>query len=120
MTISYRRAWWSAGIAALVAVMIGVPNSGFAEKEPASPALLRVLFVGNSQVYYNDLPRLLEGLAESAPKDRRRIRADRTVAGGASLESHWNRGAGKGTLSAKHTWRLAIARADGSSRSSNS
>jgi len=71
------------------------------EKEAAPPRPVRVLFVGNSQVYYNDLAPLLEALAESAPPDRPRIRAETAVAGGASLESHWKRGTDKGTPRAK-------------------
>jgi hypothetical protein len=62
---------------------------------------LHVLFIGNSQIYYNDLPRTVEALSESAPEDRPRIRADRFVAGGASLERLWNAGEGKGTARAK-------------------
>jgi hypothetical protein len=62
---------------------------------------LQVLFIGNSQIYFNDLPRTVEALAESAPEDRRRIRADRFVSGGASLERLWNAGEGKGTARAK-------------------
>lgn len=71
-----------------------------ADDKPVAKSI-RVLFVGNSQVYYNDLPAILEALAESAPADRPRIKAERALAGGASLESHWNRGTGKGTPRAK-------------------
>jgi hypothetical protein len=67
--------------------------------EPAKP--LRVLFIGNSQIFFNDLPGLLEALSESARPDWPRIRADRFVAGGASLERLWNAGAGPGTARAK-------------------
>lgn len=66
---------------------------------PARP--IRVLFVGNSQVFYNDLPAIVEALAESATPDKPRIKTERAVVGGASLESHWNRGTGKGTARAK-------------------
>ncbi len=62
---------------------------------------LQVLFIGNSQIFFNDLPRMLEALADSAPAERPRIRAARFVAGGASLESLWNAGNGKGTARAK-------------------
>jgi len=72
---------------------------GQTDGKPTPP--IRVLFVGNSQVYFNDLPRIVEALAESAPKDRPRIRTDRVVMGGASLESHWKRGTDKGTARAK-------------------
>jgi HEAT repeat protein len=62
---------------------------------------LDVLFIGNSQIYFNDLPRIVEALAESAANDQPRIRAERFVAGGASLERLWNAGEGKGTARAK-------------------
>jgi hypothetical protein len=85
----------------LVVGLAGVTAASAGEKEAAPPRPIRVLFVGNSQVYYNDLPQMVEALSESAPADRPRIRADRALAGGASLESHWNRGTGKGTPRAK-------------------
>src|ERR1051325_4399970 len=62
---------------------------------------LQVLFLGNSQIYYNDLPRILEALAASAPADPPRIRTDRVVPGGAGLASLWNSGEKKGTARAK-------------------
>jgi hypothetical protein len=78
------------------------------KKDAEAPKPIRVLFVGNSQVYYNNLPKIVEALADSAPKDRPRIRtdakpSDRSVAGGASLESHWKRGTGKDAARAKIT-----------------
>ena len=82
-----------------LALMIGASIA--CAQEPAKAKDLHVLFIGNSQIYYNDLPRMVEMLAESAPADRPRIRADRFVAGGASLERLWNAGDGKGTARAK-------------------
>ena len=72
-------------------------------QEPAKPKAkdLLVLFIGNSQIYYNDLPRTVEAAAKSAAEDRPRIRTDRFVPGGASLERLWNAGTGKGTARAK-------------------
>lgn len=81
--------------------------SGMAMADDA-PKPIRVLFVGNSQFYFNELHKIVQALAESAPKDRPRIRADakpsdRAVAGGARLESHWKKGAGKDTARGKIT-----------------
>src|SRR5438105_14917049 len=84
----------------LVAVT-GGPVARTQEPGKAKAKDLHVLFIGNSQIYYNDLPRMVETLAESAPADRPRIRADRFVAGGASLDRLWNAGDGKGTARAK-------------------
>lgn len=89
----------AAGVLTLIAGLAG-PSPAAQPKAPP-PKPVRVLFVGNSQVYSNDLPRIVEALAESAPKDRPRVQADRAVVGGASLESHWNRGTSPGTARAK-------------------
>lgn len=86
----------------VLAFIIALTGTGLTQaQEPAKTKDLHVLFIGNSQIYYNDLPRMVEALSESAPADRPRIRADRFVAGGASLERLWNAGAGKGTARAK-------------------
>ncbi len=49
---------------------------------------LQVLFIGNSLTYVNNLPEMLEQLSASA-KDDPRIVARMVVAGGATLELHW-------------------------------
>lgn len=82
-------------IAAVLALASLLPAGAALDKGPPKP--VRVLFVGNSQVYYNDLPRMVELLAASATADRPRVAPERAVAGGASLESHWNKGTGMGT-----------------------
>src|SRR5262249_50402057 len=71
------------------------------EKDEPRPKELRVLFLGNSQIYSNDLPRILEALADSAPPDRPRIKASQLTPGGASLESLWNKGTDPGSARAK-------------------
>lgn len=49
---------------------------------------VRVLFVGNSYTYFNNLPEMLERLSTSAGAGPR-IEARMVVAGGATLERHW-------------------------------
>ncbi len=88
----------------IIALFLGLAAAtGTLADEPAKAKAkdLQVLFVGNSQIYYNDLPRMVEAIAESAPEDRPGIKADRFVSGGASLDRLWNAGAGKGTARAK-------------------
>src|SRR5262245_37964434 len=96
MKSSVRSVWFTVAAIALVSMQVDAQ-----EKASAPKKTIRVLFVGNSQIFYNDLPRLVEVLSESAAPDRPRISAERAVAGGASLESHWNRGEGAGTPRAK-------------------
>ncbi|QSQ23023.1 SGNH/GDSL hydrolase family protein [Pyxidicoccus parkwayensis] len=58
---------------------------------PTGPRPTRVLFIGNSYTYYNNLPRMLEALAASAspplPVETRAV-----VVGGAQLKTHWDDG----------------------------
>lgn len=63
-----------------------------AQAPPQTPKPLRVLFVGNSYTYYNNLPEMLEqmSLSEGAVP---RIQARMIVAGGATLGQHWQGGA---------------------------
>jgi hypothetical protein len=98
---SILQAWqWFASVA-VTSLILTSSSSRAQEKAPTESKPLRVLFIGNSQVYYNDLPLMVELLANSAPMDRPRIVVDRALAGGASLESHWNRGTAKGTARAR-------------------
>lgn len=53
----------------------------------AGPAVLRVLVIGNSYVFYNDLPQLLRGL--SAAEGPPRLEVEALTEGGATLERHW-------------------------------
>lgn len=57
--------------------------------QPQKPT--RVLFIGNSYTYFNNLPQLLSGLAASA-KPPRMIETDMVTAGGATLKLLWSGG----------------------------
>jgi hypothetical protein len=64
---------------------------------PAEPArATRVLFIGNSLTYANDLPGIVAAFAEAAGEIPPVCRA--VVGGGFSLEDHWNRGEAAKTL----------------------
>ncbi|OKH56108.1 hypothetical protein NIES2130_25615 [Scytonema sp. HK-05] len=52
---------------------------------------LRVLFIGNSYTYVNDLPWLTQQLSVSAGETRT-LETDMVTVGGATLKSHWERG----------------------------
>ena len=59
------------------------------QHSPSPRKTLRVLFVGNSYTYFNNLPEMLEQLSES-PGASPHIVARMVVAGGATLERHWD------------------------------
>lgn len=67
-----------------MALLVFVQAAAFAEEEQAAP--LRVLFIGNSYTAANDLPVMVERLADAAGD--RRIEADRHLVGGCTLERH--------------------------------
>ncbi len=66
----------------------GVLDAGPGDAGPADAGVrsLRVLFIGNSYTYVNDLPAMLGQLSGGA------ITTDAVVVGGATLEDHWNTG----------------------------
>ena len=54
------------------------------------PQPIRVLFIGNSYIYVNDLPRMVADLAEAGRQ--RPLEFDRETPGGYTLEQHWKDG----------------------------
>ena len=67
-----------------VATLLLVTVAAFAQEGHDAP--LKVLFIGNSYTAANDLPAMVEALADAA--DGRKINADRHLAGGCTLERH--------------------------------
>lgn len=53
---------------------------------------IRVLFVGNSQTDFWDLPATVEALAKSAPGDRPKITVGKAIVNNTGLEGIWNSG----------------------------
>jgi hypothetical protein len=70
----------------------GSPVPGSPAADPAKrPRTLRVLFIGNSYTYFNNLPALLKGLAAS-DKDWPQIETEMIVWSGATLQRHLSEG----------------------------
>ncbi len=63
-------------------IMLVLLPAGVGAEEP-----LRVLFVGNSYTYANDLPGVLRKIVEAGKV--RQIRTQQLTPGGASFETHW-------------------------------
>ena len=89
-------------IAAVVLVSAG---AGYA-KEAESRGPLRVLFVGNSYTYVNDLPSMIQALA-AADRGARPVEISRVLKGGAQLQWHWT-GKGRGGKPVKTHARAVI------------
>jgi hypothetical protein len=65
---------------------------GCARGGGGGPGALRVLFIGNSYTYENDLPGMVEAMGEAAGV---RIEVASSAGGGMTLEDHWGGGSGK-------------------------
>lgn len=72
----------------------------------AKTAALRILFVGNSYTYFNNLPQMLSGLAASA-KPPQTIETEMITVGGATLKSLWAGGKPQAAL-ASGKWNYVI------------
>ncbi len=71
---------------------------------PNPPGTKRVLFVGNSLTYGNDMPAIVQALAKSFGKN---LHYDAVTLGGASLEDHWNHGKARKAV-ARTGWDVVI------------
>jgi hypothetical protein len=76
----------------------------------------RVLFVGNSLTYVNDLPGIVQALADSAGGDKLAVE---TVAGpNLALVDHWNEGTARREI-ARGGWELVVLQQGPSSVEAN-
>ncbi len=64
----------------------------------------QILFIGNSYTYVNDLPGMVEAMASQVGVH---LDVSSVVAGGVSLEDHWNDGTARSRLEA-HRWDVVI------------
>lgn len=75
---------WRCHAPLVLAAAAALACSGASEPGDAQP--VRLLFIGNSLTYVNDLPRMLQGLAAA---DGRAIAYRQVLGAGFSLEDHW-------------------------------
>lgn len=95
---------WRLG--ALAVMLFGVIACASGTTGPASPkGTHRILFIGNSLTYYNDLPGMVEALARAGGADS--ITVESVTFGGYSLEDHWNQGSALERLAAER-WDLVV------------
>jgi hypothetical protein len=92
---------------ALVVLIAGaaIASCGSAGVEPDTDPSLRILFIGNSLTYANDLPGTVQRLGQS--DHSRTVVVSSGVVGNASLEDHWNRGDAQRAI-ASARWDLVV------------
>ena len=98
--------WRFTALSAFIILFLTAPlYCGNALKEPNAAKALRVLFIGNSLTYSNDLPSVVEALAEAAGQ---RKFAHKTIAfPDFSLEDHWNKQDARKAIS-KGEWDFVV------------
>ncbi len=87
------------------------PSKGSPPRAHPRPTL-RVLFVGNSLTYVNNLPRMVQAIAESQPNGPR-IETTTFTAPGGRLDERWEDGAAPGALRNGHWDVLVLQEASG-------
>ena len=75
----------------LASTAVPVRANDVAAEKSQTPRVWKVLMIGNSHTYFNNLPKMFEqvGLADQSP---RRVRCEMIVKGGATLQEHWDAG----------------------------
>lgn len=100
-----RRQLFNASRVAGLALLLVASGVGKGLNGQERARALNVLFVGNSLTYTNDLPAMIEALAEASGVARPRCKA--IVMGGYSLEDHWNQGAAREAI-AQGGWDVVV------------
>jgi hypothetical protein len=77
-------------------LLCGLARSGRAQEAqagagPQAPKIWKVLMIGNSYTYFNNMPKMFEQLA-LADQPARRVQCEMIVQGGATLQRHWEAG----------------------------
>lgn len=82
-------------------LLLALAGLAHAQQEPTTPRTYRVLFVGNSLTYVNDLPATLRALAASQPVPAT-IETQTFVAPGGTLAERWDDGHAAAALGQGH------------------
>jgi hypothetical protein len=84
-----------------VLALVLLALSGVGNAQATAPRTLRVMFIGNSLTYVNDLPSILRAIAAAQPTPVT-IETQTFVAPGGSLADRWNDGKAAAALGAGH------------------
>jgi hypothetical protein len=96
-------AWRLRAIAVILAAIVACASGTTAP--PTDHPSKRILFIGNSLTYFNDLPGMVKALARAA--DGEELTVESIALPGVGLEDHWHQGAVLDRL-ADTTWDLVI------------
>lgn len=84
----------------------GVPTDTTVPDDPVVPGRIRVLFIGNSLTYFNDLPGMVLAMAESAQVES--VVVEMAALPNYSLEDHWTSGPALNALRNRGGWSFVV------------
>lgn len=90
-----------------LSLLLGCSGKSGADRvkaQAASGAGLRVLFIGNSLTYANDLPLIVQAFAKAAGQE---MQVESVTHGGFSLEDHWSQGGALRAISSQK-WDVVV------------
>jgi hypothetical protein len=90
---------------AFLLLLVVAANCGGTSAEPVPDPDLRILFIGNSLTFANDLPSMVRQLGRSDPS--RSVVVSSVAFGDYSLQDHWNRGDALDSIKAR-PWDLVV------------
>ena len=100
--IGFASAGWVAILVGLIALAFPAPIAQAAA--PEFTKKMRILFIGNSYTYVNDLPRMLKGMMAVEAID---LETRRVTPGGCTLERHWKGDAARKAI-AEGSWDYVV------------
>jgi|GEM_PF-2343578 len=78
------------------------PQTSLAQNTSTNKPIIKILFIGNSYTFYNDLPKMLESLASSDPDNKTQFVTESITQGGAHLIDLWNAGNAANKIKSTH------------------
>src|SRR5688572_8892071 len=89
LCLGIRQRWRASRFLALCVILCLFTASALVGQSSAASPPTRILFIGNSYTYFNDLPKTLQSMA-AAGASPRKLELGTVLIGGATLRSHWN------------------------------
>lgn len=94
-------------VVALVLALAG--TAAAAQRNPPSPCVTHILFIGNSYTFFNNMPAIVAQLAEAAHECK--VDARMVAPGGVGLKDHWEKGEARPALREK-SWDFVVLQAE--------
>jgi hypothetical protein len=83
-------------------LLLSLAPAGHAQQPKPAAKQVRVLFIGNSLTYVNDLPAELRAIVAAGYPSGTSLRSEQITPGGCTLQKHWNDGKAAAKIASGH------------------